>query len=120
MKKVMLVNLEALNGSTIHAVDGEVGQVTDVYFDDRHWTIRFMVVDIQPWVPLGEKTLISPISLLEYDTEEQQLNVSITKDKVKNSPQIDEHETVSREFEKSYFDYYTYGYYWVGPGAWGE
>jgi hypothetical protein len=120
MEKVMLVNLEALNGSTIHAVDDEVGQVTDVYFDDRHWAIRFMVVDIQPWVPLSEKTLISPISLLEYDIEAQKINVSIKKDKVKNSPQIDEHETVSREFEKSYFDYYAYGYYWVGPGAWGE
>jgi hypothetical protein len=120
MGKVMLVNLEELNGSTIHAVDGDVGQVTDVYFDDRHWTIRLMVVDIQPWVPLSEKTLISPISLLEYDIEKQQLNVSITKDKVKNSPQIDEQETVSREFEKSYFDYYAYGYYWVGPRAWGE
>jgi hypothetical protein len=120
MEKVMLVNLEELNGSTIHAVDGEIGQVTDVYFDDRHWTIRFMVVDISPWVPLSEKTLISPISLLEYDIKEQQLNVSITKDKVKNSPQIDEHETVSREFEKNYFDYYAYGYYWGGAGAWGE
>ncbi|TWX69278.1 PRC-barrel domain containing protein [Colwellia sp. C1TZA3] len=116
----MLVKLEELNGSTIHAVDGEIGQVTDVYFDDRHWTIRFMVVDIQPWVPLSEKTLISPISLLEYNVEEQQLNVSISKDKVKNSPQIDVLQTVSREFEESYFDYYAYGYYWVGPGAWGE
>ncbi len=56
----MLVNLEELNGSTIHAVDGEIGQVTDVYFDDRHWTIRFMVVDISPWVPLSEKNLDKP------------------------------------------------------------
>ncbi|ARD44026.1 hypothetical protein [Colwellia sp. PAMC 21821] len=116
----MLINLKELNGSTIHAVDGEIGQVNDIYFDDRYWTIRFMVVDIQPWVPLSEKTLISPISLLEFNIEEQQLNVSITKEKVKNSPQMDELETVSREFEKTYFDYYAYGYYWLGGGAWGE
>ena len=116
----MLINLKALNGSTIHAVDGEIGQVNDVYFDDRYWTIRFMVIDIQPWVPLSEKTLISPISLREYNVEEQQLNVSITKEKVKNSPQMGELDTVSREFEKTYFDYYAYGYYWLGAGAWGE
>jgi hypothetical protein len=117
---MMLINLEALVGSTIHAVDGDVGQVNDVYFDDRYWTIRFLVVDIQPWVPLSSKTLISPISLLEFNTIDQLLNVSISKDKIKNSPQIEEHETVSREFEKTYFDYYAYGYYWVGAGAWGE
>mgnify|MGYP001049263966 CR=1 FL=1 len=116
----MLVSLNELNGSTINALDGEVGQVRDVYFDDRYWTIRFMVVDIQPWVPLSIKTLISPISLLDYSVEERQLNVSISKDKVENSPKIDEQETVSREFEMSYFDYYAYGYYWMGAGAWGE
>jgi len=116
----MLVSLNELNGSTINAVDGEIGQVSDVYFDDRYWTIRFMVVDIQPWLPLSTKTLVSPISLLDYNVEEQQLNVSISKDKVKNSPQIDELETVSHEFEKRYFDYYAYGYYWLGAGAWGE
>lgn len=116
----MIINLEALIGSTIHAVDGEIGQVKDVYFDDRYWAIRFLVVDIQPWVPLSSKTLISPISLLELNTIKHLLNVSISKDKIKNSPQIEEHETVSREFEKNYFDYYAYGYYWVGAGAWGE
>jgi hypothetical protein len=116
----MLINLKTLSGSTIHALEGDIGQVKDVYFDDRHWTIRFLVVDIQPWVPLSTKTLISPISLLDFNAKEHRLNVSISKEKVKNSPQIEEHETVSREFEKSYFDYYAYGYYWVGPRAWGE
>ncbi|TWX47185.1 PRC-barrel domain containing protein [Colwellia hornerae] len=116
----MLVNFNALSDSTIHALDGDIGQIKDVYFDDRYWTIRFLVVDIKPWVPLSKKTLISPIALLEFDAEIQLLNLSITRDKVKNSPQIEEHETVSRQFERSYFDYYAYGYYWVGPGTWGE
>ncbi|MFT6903132.1 MAG: hypothetical protein ACJAXS_003354 [Colwellia sp.] len=116
----MLINLKTLSGSSIHTLEGDIGQIKDIYFDDRHWTIRFLVVDIQPWVPLSTKTLISPISLLEFNAKEHRLNVSISKEKVKNSPQVKEHETVSREFEKSYFDCYAYGYYWVGPRAWGE
>ena len=116
----MLVNLSELNGSTINAVDGEIGKVKDVYFDDRYWTIRFLVVDIQPWVPLSQKTLISPIALLDFNAQEQLLNVSMSKNLVKHSPGIEEHETVSREFEKNYFDYYGYGYYWMGPEPWGE
>ena len=116
----MLVSLNELHGSSVNATDGDVGQVKDVYFDDRHWTIRFMVVDIHPWVPLSPKNLISPISLREFNNKEHVLHVSISKDKVKNSPKIEEHEPVSREFEQQYFDYYAYGYYWLGTETWGE
>jgi hypothetical protein len=116
----MLVKLSELNGTTINALDGDIGKVKDVYFDDRYWTIRFLVVDIQPWIPFSHKTLISPIALGEFTAEQQMLNVSISKDMVKNSPGIDEFETVSREFEKRYFDYYGYGYYWMGAYTWGE
>jgi hypothetical protein len=116
----MLITFSQLNGSTIKAVDGEIGKVKDVYFDDRYWTIRFMVVDIHPWLPLSEQTLISPISLLEFNIEESFIKVSMTKEMVKDSPRVDEEETVSREFEKKYFDYYGYGYYWMGNEPWGE
>ena len=36
------------------------------------------------------------------------------------SPSIDEHKPVSREYEENLFKYFGYGYYWIGPGAWGE
>ena len=116
----MLVNLQVLNGSSINAVDGEIGQVEDVFFDDRHWAIRFLVVDTHPWIPLSQKTLISPIALVGFDDKDRLLNVTITKEMVKNSPSIDEHQTVSREFEKIFFDYYGYGYYWMGTEPWGD
>jgi len=32
----------------------------------------------------------------------------------------DEHKPVSREYEENLFKYFGYGYYWIGPGAWGE
>lgn len=116
----MLVSLKTLNDSTVKALDGDIGAIKDIYFDDRFWTIRFMVVDTHPWLPLSQKVLISPISLLNFNEGGQILNVSIAKSLVKDCPKIEEHETVSREFEKAYFDFFGYGYYWTGPGAWGE
>ena len=116
----MLVSLNELDGSNIKATDGDVGDIEDVYFDDSQWTIRFLVADTHPWLPLSQKVLISPIALLEYNEEERELRVSMTKEEVKNCPKVEEHETLSREFEHAYFDYFGYGYYWVGPGAWGE
>jgi hypothetical protein len=119
-ENMMLVSLKELSGSTIKTTDGDLGQANDVYFDDTSWTIRFLVVDTHPWLPLSQKVLISPIALLEFEVENYSLTVLLTKDMVKNCPKVEEHETVSREFEKIYNDYFGYGYYWTGEGAWGE
>tara|TARA_R110002153_G_scaffold15822_2_gene56245 strand:- start:3460 stop:4209 length:750 start_codon:yes stop_codon:yes gene_type:complete len=116
----MLVSLKELSGSTIKATDGDLGQVKDVYFDERSRVIRFLVIDTHPWLPLSEKVLISPIALREFNSNDDILSVSFKKDAVKHCPKIEEHETVSREFEKAYHDYFGYGYYWTGEGAWGE
>lgn len=116
----MLVSLKKLRGSTVTATDGDVGQVKDVYFDGRSWVIRFLVVDTHPWLPLSQKVLISPIALDEFTSDEDSLKVSFAKDAIKSCPKVEEYETVSREFEKIYHDYFGYGYYWAGEGAWGE
>ncbi|AGH44983.1 PRC-barrel domain-containing protein [Paraglaciecola psychrophila] len=116
----MLASLKELSGCTIKATDGDLGQAKDVYFDDRSLTIRFLVVDTHPWLPLSQKVLISPISLLEFSADAYAMTVSLSKDMIKSCPKVEEHETVSREFEKIYYDYFGYGYYWTGEGAWGE
>jgi hypothetical protein len=119
-ENTMLVSLKELSGSTIKATDGDLGQTKDVYFDDRSLIIRFLVVDTQPWLPLSQKVVISPISLLEFSADDYAMTVSLSKDMVKSCPKVEEHETVSREFEKIYYDYFGYGYYWTGEGAWGK
>ncbi|MBU3005623.1 PRC-barrel domain-containing protein [Paraglaciecola arctica] len=116
----MLVSLKELKGSPISALDGNIGEVEDVYFDDRNWIIRFLVVDTSPWIPLSQRTLISPIALKEYNDENSLLEVYISKQMVKDSPKLEEHQTVSRQFEISYFDYFGYGYYWLGANSWGD
>ena len=41
----MLRNLSELRRYVIEARDGEIGRCHDFLFDDRHWTIRYMVAD---------------------------------------------------------------------------
>lgn len=38
----------------------------------------------------------------------------------KTVPSIDEHTTVSRDYETLMFKYFGYGYYWSGQDVWGE
>jgi len=44
----------------LHAADGDIGRVHDLYFDDRRWTVRYLVVDTRHWLPgRRERTPVS-------------------------------------------------------------
>ncbi|MGH7847095.1 MAG: PRC-barrel domain-containing protein [Candidatus Binatia bacterium] len=108
-----------LKGYAIGATDGEIGSVEDFYFDDQRWTVRYLVVDTGKWLP-GRKVLISPISLGVVDWEEKKLQVKLSQKQVENSPDIETHKPVSRQYEVELSKYYGYPYYWTGPDVWGS
>ena len=41
---IMLNKAKTLKGYKLHGLDGEIGKVKEFYFDDRHWTIRYLIV----------------------------------------------------------------------------
>ncbi len=114
----MLRSMKDLENFTIGATDGEIGHLKDFYFDDDAWVVRYLVVDAGSWLS-SRKVLISPISLHKPNWQERTLPISITKEQVKNSPDIDTDKPVSRQNEEQYMGYYGYPYYWGGAGAWG-
>jgi uncharacterized protein YrrD len=115
----MLRSMHDLEGYAIGATDGPIGHVKDFYFDDQAWVIRYLVVDTGSWLS-SRKVLVSPIAIGRPDWTEKILPVSITKDQVKHSPDVDTDKPVSRQYEVRYAGYYGYPNYWGGPGAWGE
>jgi sporulation protein YlmC with PRC-barrel domain len=115
----MLRSVQDLEGYAIGATDGKVGHVKDFYFDDKAWIIRYLVVETGSWLS-SRKVLISPISISRPEWAARILPVSITKEQIKSSPDIDTDKPVSRQYEVSYLGYYGYPYYWGGAGVWGE
>ena len=113
----MLRSMKDLEDYAIRATDGVVGLVKDFYFDDQAWAIRYLVVDTGTWLS-SRKVLISPIAIGQPNWAERVLPVAITKEQVKNSPDIDTEKPVSRQHEIRYFGYYGYPYYWGGGGLW--
>jgi hypothetical protein len=47
------------------------------------------------------------------------LQVNLTRKQIEDSPSIDSHKPVSRQYEEEYFRYYGWPYYWQGDGLWG-
>ncbi len=114
----MLRTVDSLHDYTIQATDGELGRVKEVYFDDERWGIRYLVVETGSWLS-SRRVLISPYSITRTDAGNQTIVVSLTRDQVKNSPDIDTHQPISRQLEGDYSQYYGYGNYWIGPYLWG-
>lgn len=112
----MLRSVNELKGKAIHAIDGELGHVDHFLFDDERWTIRYLVVETGTL--LGRKILISPIAI---DPKQNRIGLalSLTKEQIRNSPDIDTDKPVSRQRETEYLNYFGYPYYWSEPGLFG-
>lgn len=112
----MLRSIKNLSGAAISARDGEIGKVHSFLFDDDNWTVRYLVVDTGKWLP-GRKVLIAPTALGRPDWQGRTLPVNLTKDQVRNSPDIDTERPVSRQKEAELRKYYDWAPYWgVGYG----
>lgn len=114
----MLINAKTLKGYTLDSRDGAIGKAKEFYFDDQHWTVRYLVADTGNWLT-SRQVLISPYSLLSIDAEEKRIAIELTKQQIEESPSLDTDKPVSRQFEESYHGYYGMPLYWVGQYAWG-
>jgi hypothetical protein len=114
----MLSKAKTLKGYKMDSLDGEIGKIKEFYFDDRHWTIRYLVADTGNWLT-GRQVLISPYALGAVVREEQHITIDLTKKQIENSPSLNSDKPVSRQFEEAYYGYYGLPVYWGGPYMWG-
>jgi len=114
----MFRSIKQIYGDKLGASDGEIGHVKDFYFDDRNWAIRYLVADTGSWLP-GRNVLLSPYSLGRLDQAEKVLRVNLTRKQIEDSPPIEAHKPVSRQYEEEYYRYFGWPYYWQGDGLWG-
>jgi hypothetical protein len=114
----MLIKAKTLTGFKLNSLDGEIGKVKEFYFDDRHWTIRYLVAETGTWLA-DRQVLISPYALAAVNKPEQNIAVDLTKKQIEDSPSLDTDKPVSHQFEQAYYGHYLYPMYWGGPYSWG-
>ena len=113
----MIRSMNELKDREIGATDGNIGKVSDIYFDDHAWVMRYLIVDTGTWLQ-SRKVLISPISFKHETMATHSLHLSLSKEQVEDSPSIDTDKPISRQNETAYLSYYGYPDYWGGVGIW--
>jgi len=108
----MLRSFKDLESYKVSTLDGELGRVTDFLFDDQHFTTRYLVANTSGFWKVPSEVLISPLSFREVDPAKRLFHLGLTQDKMRNSPSLDLHRPVSRQYEREYFRYYGWPGYW--------
>lgn len=93
------------------AREGELGSVTDCYFDDAEWAVRYFVINENDLVT-GNKFLIARVAFLNVDLGKKQLFVKESRQKILASPEFAEDMPVSRQYEIALHRYYEWPVYW--------
>ena len=114
----MLHNLKHIHGHKLAASDGTIGHVKDFYFDDKTWAIRYLVADTGDWLA-GKQVLLSPYAFGRLEHDGKVLSINLTRKQIEDSPSIELHRPISRQFEQNYYNYYGWPTYWEGDSLWG-
>jgi len=119
----MFQNIKQLYGKKLGATDGLIGHVTDFYFDDKTWAVRYLIADTGTWLS-GRQVLLTPHAFENHafgrsDADVDVLSVNLTRKQIEESPSIETHRPVSRQYEEEYYNYYGWPAYWEGGGMLG-
>jgi sporulation protein YlmC with PRC-barrel domain len=108
----MLHTLSELMKYSVHTTDGEIGSVRNFLFDDITWGIRYLVVDVGRW--LEHRNVVLAISTVEQpNRENKSFHVRLTKEQVRDSPDVDTEKPVSRQQEIAMEEYFGKFATWV-------
>lgn len=111
IEETHLRSVGEVTGYHIEAKDGGIGHVDDFVMDDESWTIRYMVVDTRNWLP-GKKVLVSPEWVRDISWNSRRVEIGMTREEVKDSPEFEPQKPVNREYEVRLYDYYGRPHYW--------
>lgn len=92
-------------GYRLVAADGEIGQVTDIFIDDKKWRLKYLVIDTGHFFP-GRKVLI-PIELVKgIEWMNGTVSVNVSKSIILEGPSYNQAFPVTSGYESRISGYY--------------
>jgi hypothetical protein len=99
-----------VTGYSIHANDGDIGHVDDFIVDDGDWMIRYIVIS-RGGLP-GRTVILATEWTDQVSWEERKVFVPLTREAIKDAPEWNEAQPITRAFETRLHDYYGRKGYW--------
>jgi hypothetical protein len=77
--------MKGLSGRRIVGLDGDAGFIVEVYFDDKVWQVRYLVVDTEN--PMPRREVLVPCASIETEqAPDDRVRVRLTRAQIKQYP----------------------------------
>ena len=106
-----LADSRTLLGTHLQASDGAIGHVDDCLVEPDTWRVRYLVIDTNNWW-LGKHVLIAPNWIAGFDWPDRKLHVTVDRAAIKNAPEYDAGDELTREDEVALYRHYGRDAYW--------
>lgn len=91
-------------GYKVMASDKQAGKVVDMILDDHQWKIKYLVIDTNGFLPLGD-VLLSVNHVDGFAIDDEIISIDISSDELKHCPKYDPDAPVNRDYAIEYYDY---------------
>ena len=110
---VALKTIKRLHTYTVVTTDGYTARLRTLYFDDRRWSVRHLVINVRHWLAVRD-VLLPPECVRGIDTTRRRLLISLNRHDVAARPEAWTDRPVSQQRKTSVDAVYWYS---VFPGS---
>ena len=96
---------------TLSAIDGQMGSISELYFDDQNWKVRYLIINTGGWLT-GRNVLIAPIAVADIDDAAASIRINLRKEQIEQAPPIEKAKPISRQYEEAYYEHFRWAPYW--------
>ncbi len=107
----MLRRIERITGLAVQGVDGELGNIEDVFVDREYWVIRYFLVNADSWLK-DRQLLVSTAAAREIHWKRKAIVTDLPRERVRKSPPVDFNCPVERAREEEINRYFGWPVYW--------
>jgi hypothetical protein len=112
LKVTMYNRISDLQNYTVEAIDSPVGNVGDFYFLRGQWIISYLLLNV-PFESRDSGVLISTGDINEILHNKNVFLINLSSEQVRDSPEIDVSQPISRKHEIELLEYYGWPADWL-------
>lgn len=114
MLRNMLRKMSSLKGFKVQGLGDELGKLTDFYFDQHHFILRYLVIDTGNWLN-SNKMLVSTTALEDIDYQSREILINLSAEELEDGPELNCNKPISKLMEEKLTNHFNWPVYWLNP-----
>lgn len=99
-------SFKEIKGYRINTPTGSFGHLKSLILETEIWKIKYLLVEKRRLFKSNKKILVSPANVMDISWENNSINIDLSKNIIRESPQYEDVKSISDNFEKKLIRHY--------------